>query len=78
MSPSLSGTPSGTELGTEGGESSPLVSRELDMWLGELATKSVERLGLEIGAAKLNYWTTDPGVGEGEGPASVHMTGLFM
>jgi hypothetical protein len=84
LSPSLSGIDSGTVLGTEGGELSTLVSRELETWLGELATKSEERLWLRIppwleeGAAKLNHWTTDHGVGEGEVPASIHVSCLSM
>jgi hypothetical protein len=54
---------------------------ELETWLGELALTKEEGLRrrgaswLE-GAAKPNHWTTDPGVGVEEGPASIHLTYL--
>jgi hypothetical protein len=82
LPPALSASPSGTVRATEGGDSQSLDSTEFETWLGEmLSTKEEEGLRrggaswLE-GATKLNHWTITPGVGVGEGPASIHLTCL--
>ncbi len=66
----------GTVLGTVEGVSNSLDSTEFETWLGELATRTEDMLGLR--STKLNHWTTAPGSGVREGPASIHMTGFSM
>ncbi len=46
LTPVLLASPSGTLLGTEGGDSQPLDSVELEMWLGKLALSIEEGLRL--------------------------------
>ena len=80
LPPALPASPADAVLGTEGGDSQSPDSTELETWLGEMiSTEEGLRSGgaswLE-GATKLNHWTTAPGVGVGEGPASIHMEGL--
>jgi hypothetical protein len=65
-----------TEVETAGGDSQSLGSTKLETWLGDLMTITEEGLSWPEGATKLNHWTTTPGVGVGEGPASIHLTGM--
>jgi hypothetical protein len=65
-----------TVLGTEEGESGSLDSTEFETWLGELVARTEDLLGLR--STKLNHWTTAPGSGAREGPASIQMTGFSM
>jgi hypothetical protein len=52
-------------------------SAELETWLGELMlTSEEEGLSWHVGGTKLNHWITTLGVGIGERPASIHLTGL--
>ncbi len=53
-----------------------LGSTESETWLGELMMMTEEGLSWPRGATKLNHWTTAPGVGVEEGPASNHLTGM--
>ena len=64
------------EVESAGGDVPSLDSMELEMWLGELTMMTEEGLSWPGLASKLDHWTTAPGVGVGEGPASIHMTCL--
>jgi hypothetical protein len=74
--PELPASLSDTEVETAGEDVLSLGSTELETWLGELMMMTEEGLSWPRGATKLNHWTTSPGVGVGEGPASIHPTSL--
>ena len=77
LPPELPASLSDTEGETEEEGVLSLGSTESEMWLGELMMMTKEEgLSCPRGATKLNHWTTSPGVGLAEGPASIHLIGL--
>jgi hypothetical protein len=76
LPPELPVSLSDTEGETEGEGEPSLGSTESETWLGKMMMMTEEGLSWPREATKLNHWTTAPGVGVEEGPASIHLTGL--
>ena len=76
LPPELPASLSGTAVETAGEGVLSLGSTKSEMGLGELMMMTEKGLSWPGGATKLNHWTTTPGVGVKEGPASIHLTCL--
>ncbi len=74
--PGLPASLSDTEVETTGEDVQSLDSTELETWLGDLMKMTEEGMFWPGGATKLKHWTTANGVGVGEGPTSIHLTGM--